>query len=393
MSSAASVSPQVPVIRNPNLHIIFCITLTAIMGVSSITPILPLVASTFDITVGRAALLITVYTLPGMLLTPVLGMLADMIGRKTVLVPSMLLFGIAGFACSFAETYEQLILFRFIQGVGSAAIGALNVTMVGDIFSGNQRAEAMGYNSAVLSIGATLYPVIGGALAIFAWYAPFYLPLLAIPVAFLILFYLKNPEPEKTSNVGAYLRNVLVNLKNRRLLLLFAATLASFLLLYGPILTMIPFLIEARFTESSFLIGLLLSSVSISNGLTAVNAGRLTRRFRSESLVRFSFGLYAVALIMMPFAPSLLWLSIPVILYGVGQGMNLPILITMIAGEAALENRGAIMSLNGMVIKIAQTIAPVVMSLIFAFYGFGGVFSISALLAVLLVLLLVFKLR
>lgn len=363
------------------------------MGVSSITPILPLVASTFDITVGRAALLITVYTLPGMLLTPVLGMLADMIGRKTVLVPSMLLFGIAGFACSFAATYEQLILFRFIQGVGSAAIGALNVTMVGDIFSGNQRAEAMGYNSAVLSIGATLYPVIGGALAVFAWYAPFYLPLLAIPVAFLILFYLKNPEPEKKSDVGAYLKKVLLNLRNKRLLLLFTATLASFLLLYGPILTMIPFLIEARFTESSFLIGLLLSSVSISNGLTAVNAGRLTRRFRSESLVRFSFGLYAAALFMMPFAPSLLWLSIPVILYGVGQGMNLPILITMIAGEAALENRGAIMSLNGMVIKIAQTVAPVAMSLIFAFYGFGGVFTISALLAVLLLLLLIFKLR
>ncbi len=363
------------------------------MGVSSITPILPLVASTFDITVGRAAMLITVYTLPGIFLTPVLGMLADMVGRKTVLVPSMLLFGIAGFACSFANSYEQLIFFRFIQGVGSAAIGALNVTMVGDIFSGNQRAEAMGYNSAVLSIGATLYPVIGGALAIIGWYAPFYLPLLAIPVAFIILFYLHNPEPEKSSDVGAYLKKVLKNLKNRRLLMLFAATMVSFILLYGPILTMIPFLIEARFTESSFLIGLLLSSVSISNGITAVNAGRLSRRFRPEALVRLSFILYVAALLMMPFAPGLLWLSVPVVLYGIGQGMNIPILITMIAGEAALENRGAIMSLNGMVIKIAQTIAPIVMSFVYVIGGFDGVFILSAALAIMITILLFFKLR
>lgn len=363
------------------------------MGVSSITPVLPLVAATFDITVGRAALLITLYTLPGVLLTPVLGVLSDRIGRKNVLVPSMILFGIAGFACVFAPSYEMLLLLRFAQGVGSAAIGALNVTMIGDIFSGQQRTEAMGYNSAVLSVGATLYPAIGGAIAVFGWFAPFYLPLLALPTAFVIIFYLENPEPVQTGKVGAYLRRVLINMKQNRMVPFFLATLVSFVLLYGPLLTIIPFLIEARFSTASLVIGLVLSSASVSNALASVNAGRLTKRFKPEALVTFSFILYAVSLFAMPFAPGIWWLAAASVLYGFAQGLNLPVLISLISSEARLENRGAIMSLNGMVIKIAQTVSPVLASLLLGLAGFAGVYAASGALALATGLYLLLRLR
>lgn len=363
------------------------------MGVSSITPVLPLVATVFEISIGRAALLITMYTLPGVLLTPLLGILSDRIGRKMVLVPSMLLFGVAGFACAFAPNYEMLLFLRLLQGVGSAAIGALNVTMIGDIFSGQQRTEAMGYNGAVLSVGATLYPAIGGALAVLGWFAPFYLPLLALPTAFVIIFYLENPEPEQTGKVGAYLKRVLINMKQNRMLPFFLATLVSFVLLYGPLLTIIPFLIESRFTEASFMIGLVLSSASVSNALASVNAGRLTQRFRPEALVTFSFVIYAVSLTAMPFAPNLIWLTAATVIYGFAQGLNLPVLISLISSEAMLENRGAIMSLNGMVIKIAQSVSPILSSILFGIAGFAGLYALCALLALITGLYLLIRLR
>ncbi|MCC5933939.1 MAG: MFS transporter [Balneolales bacterium] len=363
------------------------------MGVSSITPVLPLVATVFEISIGRAALLITMYTLPGVLLTPVLGILSDRIGRKMVLVPSMLLFGVAGFACAFAPNYEMLLFLRLLQGVGSAAIGALNVTMIGDIFSGQQRTEAMGYNGAVLSVGATLYPAIGGALAVLGWFAPFYLPLLALPTAFVIIFYLENPEPEQTGKVGAYLKRVLINMKQNRMLPFFLATLVSFVLLYGPLLTIIPFLIESRFTEASFMIGLVLSSASVSNALASVNAGLLTQRFRPEALVTFSFVIYAVSLTAMPFAPNLIWLTAATVIYGFAQGLNLPVLISLISSEAMLENRGAIMSLNGMVIKIAQSVSPILSSILFGIAGFAGLYALCALLALITGLYLLIRLR
>ena len=181
-------------------------------GVSSIAPALPLMVRELHVKPGQIGLLITVFTLPGMVLTPITGILADRYGRKAILIPSLFLFGIAGFLCTFTRTFEILILLRFIQGVGAASLGAMNVTLIGDIFSGNQRATAMGYNSSILSIGTASYPVIGGSLAMAGLYYPFILPLLSIPVGLLVLFQLKNPEPEAPQSMRQYLRNTWKNI-------------------------------------------------------------------------------------------------------------------------------------------------------------------------------------
>lgn len=381
------------VLRNPNLQIIFCTTLAAVMGVSSITPALPLIGRVFELSVSEVAWLITIFTLPGIILTPALGVVADLIGRKRILVPSMFLFGIAGFACSFAQTFEQLLLFRFIQGIGVAAIGALNVTLIGDIFRGNERARAMGYNSGVLSFGATFYPVIGGALAAIAWYYPFYLPLLGIPVALLIQYKLDNPEPDKPASKSQYFKLLKTNLSNKKIILLFGATLASFLILYGPILTMLPFLINTSFTESSMLIGFILGFVAVGNGISAFKMGRLAARFSEQSLLKFSFILYVICLALIPFMPVVWALALVILAFGLAQGINLPVIITLISVETQIESRAAVMSLNGMVLRIAQTIGPLVITFIYGIGGFESVYLSSAVFALLIGILVFFKLK
>jgi len=381
------------VLRNPNLQIIFYTTLAAVMGVSSITPALPLIGRVFNLSISEVAWLITIFTLPGIILTPVLGVVADLIGRKKILVPSMFLFGIAGFACSFAQTFEQLLFFRFLQGVGVAAIGALNVTLIGDIFKGNERARAMGYNSGVLSFGATFYPVIGGALAAIGWFYPFYLPLLSIPVAFLIKYKLENPEPDKPTSKTKYFQLLKLHLSNPKIILLFAATLASFLILYGPILTMLPFLINTSFTQSSMLIGFILGFVAIGNGISAFNMGRLAARFSEQTLLKFSFVAYVISLLLIPYMPAAWSLALVIMVFGLAQGINLPVIITLISAETQLESRAAVMSLNGMVLRIAQTIGPLVITLIYGIAGFEGVYQFSSFFALLIGILVFFKLK
>jgi len=69
------------VYKDHNLHVLFGVTLMAVLGVSSITPALPEIRDTFGVTSGQVGLLITVFTLPGVALTPVLGVLSDRHGR------------------------------------------------------------------------------------------------------------------------------------------------------------------------------------------------------------------------------------------------------------------------------------------------------------------------
>jgi ACDE family multidrug resistance protein len=116
---------------------------------------------------GQVGLLITIFTLPGIVMTPVLGVLSDRYGRKKILVPALLLFGLAGGACAFASSFDILLALRFFQGMGAAALGTLNVTVIGDIYEDRERASALGYNSSVLSVETASYPAIGGLLATF----------------------------------------------------------------------------------------------------------------------------------------------------------------------------------------------------------------------------------
>jgi ACDE family multidrug resistance protein len=148
------------VYKDHNLLVLFGVTLMAVLGVSSVTPAFPRIRDALGVTSTEVGLLITIFTLPGIFLTPVLGVLSDRHGRKKILTPALLLFGVAGGACVFARNFELLVLLRFLQGMGAAALGTLNVTIIGDIYSGRERSAAMGYNSSVLSIGTASYPGI-----------------------------------------------------------------------------------------------------------------------------------------------------------------------------------------------------------------------------------------
>jgi MFS transporter, ACDE family, multidrug resistance protein len=116
--------------KDHNLHIVFAVTLMAVLGTSSITPAFPKIVQELGISSGQVGLLITVFTFPGVLLTSVWGALSDRFGRRKILVPSLMLFGIAGGACAFVWDFELLLMLRTLQGVGAAALMAINVTVL-----------------------------------------------------------------------------------------------------------------------------------------------------------------------------------------------------------------------------------------------------------------------
>ncbi len=326
-------------------------------------------------------LLVAVFTLPGATLTPVLGVLGDRWGRKRVLVPSLLLFAVAGTACGFARDFHLLLWLRLLQGVGAAALGALNITIVGDLYSGWKRATVMGYNASVLSVGTAVYPAIGGSLALLGWFYPFFLPVLALPVAFLVLWRLNNPEPSREETLGNYLRNTLISVRNPRALGLFLASLVIFVVLYGAYLTYLPFLMRSSFNASPLLIGLLFTATSLATAVTSWRLGRLARRFTERNLVRLGFAFYAIAMIAIPLAPSFALLLVPAVLFGATNGISIPSVLTMLTGLAPAEYRAAFMSVNAMTLRLGQTLGPIVAAGMLHIGGLSGVYYGNAVLA------------
>jgi len=375
-----------------NMQIIFAITLMAVLGVSSITPALPRIAEELAVSYERIALLITCFTLPGVVLTPVLGVLADRHGRKTVLIPSLLLFGVAGGACALSRDFTQLVILRFLQGVGAAALGSLNVTIIGDLYEGTERLKAMGYNASVLSIGAGSYPAVGGLLAMLGWRYPFLLSLLGVPVAIAALLWLKSQEPRSAERLVSYLRGVRESMSTE-LLGLFVVSVVTFVILFGAYITFFPMLLGHSFYLPPIMIGALMSSMSFTTALTSSQVGRLARWCSKRGLMLIAFLLYALSLSLIPLVPSPYLMLVPTLMLGVGQGLNIPSIQTLLAELAPTEYRAAFMSLNGMVLRLGQTLGPVLMGIVALAWGIHAPFYACSLLALGMALLIALVLR
>ncbi len=376
-----------PLYLDLNLQIVFGVSLMAVLGVSSITPAFPGIGRALDLSSQAVANLITAFTLPGVLFTPIMGILIDRCGRKQILVPSLIVFGLAGSACALARGFDLLLTLRFVQGVGAAALNVLYITLIGDLYRGRNQTTAMGYNASAISVGTAAYPAIGGALATVGWRYPFVLAILAVPIGFLALFALEAPEPETAQRFQRYLQQAWVSVKHGQAVTFLLLTLLTFLILYGAYLTYLPFLMENAFQVSPFAIGITMSGTSLATALTSTQLGKLARRYSEKLLLQIACLLYALAMLMIPNTPSLLALAIPAVLFGIAQGLSIPNLQSLLTCLAPLDQRGAVTSANALVLRIGQTVGPPLMGAAASVGKITSPFYAAAAIAVAMLIL------
>lgn len=379
------------IFENKNLYIIFGVTLVAVMGVASITPAFPSIINYFQITTQQVGWLIASFTLPGIFLTPVTGVLADRIGRKLILVPSLFVFGLAGFACVFTHDFDTLLVLRFIQGIGASSLATINITLIGDIFTGEKRVAAMGFNASILSIGTATYPAIGGLLTVLGWPYVFVLPLLAIPLGIWVIYGLKNPEPKNRMGLKEYFGNVWKSVNKPIVWGLFISNILVFVILYGSYLTYFPIMLEERFGANSVIIGAAMSVMSLITAFVSSQLPRVNRLLKERSQLLVAATLYFTSLLVVSVAFGWGMVVLALTLFGAGHGIIIPSIQNMLVSMASIQERAAFMSLNSMVLRVGQTIGPLVVGLFYALGGLTASFLGGAGAAVIMfVLILIF---
>ena len=381
--------------ESPGAAVVFASTLVAVMGVSLVSPALPAIQRAWGISESEASLLISAFTLPGIFLTLPIGVVTDRVGRKPVLLVSLVAFGVSGGAIVAVSGFAVILGLRAIQGAAASAITTLTVTLLGDLFSGERRRVLIGANAAVLAIGAAGYPILGGLLASISWAVPFACFLLALVVAVPGFVFLEEPDREggrdsrqdreggrdsrqdreggrdsreegrdgdggvARDGADAGLRAFVTGPTSMRpFVTLYAAVFAVFVVLFGAQLTAVPFVLDDTYRLSSRGIGLLLGIPAVTMGLTATQGDRILRALSSYQSIALGLASYGVGLVVVALADSIGTVVGGLLLFGVGQGLAEPIADTALTELAPEEVRGSVVSVRTTVLQLATTVGP-----------------------------------
>src|SRR5665811_1140811 len=134
------------------------------LGFSITSPLLPDLAEALAVDAGGIGLVQAAVSVPGVLLSAPIGYFADRVGRRRVVLSSLILFSLAGAAGYFARSFWLLIAARLIQGIGTSGILGLSIVMVGDLFTGAERTRVMGINMAGLTVVNMAGPTLSGLI-------------------------------------------------------------------------------------------------------------------------------------------------------------------------------------------------------------------------------------
>ncbi|MBU9713354.1 MDR family MFS transporter [Evansella tamaricis] len=156
------------------------------------------------------------YLLMQVVMIPIYGKLSDMFGRKIIFCIGISIFLVGSFLCGLSTTIEFLILSRFIQGIGAGAVQPIATTIVGDIYTKEERAKIQGYLASVWGISSVMGPVLGGifvAVAHWKWVFWVNIPFGIIAMIGVIIFLHEEVEKQtkKIDYIGSGLLLVTVS--------------------------------------------------------------------------------------------------------------------------------------------------------------------------------------
>ena len=367
-------------------------SLTTMAG-GIVAPVLPDIIQQLHLDPGLAGNLVSMHCLTIALFSPPLGILADRVGRLKVLIPSLILYAVFGIAGAWMPSFWPLLVTRGLLGAASGGIAAASLGLLGSMYEGEKRSQALGYATSTLTITGIAFPLLGGWVGAANWQFAFYLYGLGLPLAVLAKLILKEGLRTKaTAEPSHKLSQVLGH--PQALWLLFTLVLAS-ISMYAVVIYA-PLYLKATIGAGTVLNGIVLASRAVGAAtISAFGARRLSQKIGLAKSTAVGFGLMGMTVGMIPLLHQLNWILVTAVLFGVGFGIVLPNLYNALANLAPAKLRSSVLAAGTGAGFLGQFLSPIVLGPVLIHDGLEGVFYAAASVAFMagLLLLLLVPLR
>ncbi|MDZ7687701.1 MAG: MFS transporter [Halobacteriales archaeon] len=367
-------------------------TLTVMAG-AILGPVVSEIRDGVGVSDTLAGLIITTHGAFIVLTSPLAGAAVDRFGPRRPYIAGLVVYAVGGSAGLFIDDFVPLLASRAVLGVGVAFVYTGITVLIYEMYEGARMDRALGLRSGANSVGAATWPLVGGALGVLSWNAPFGVYLVALPLG--VVAFLVVPETGTgTRKDGEKDGESVVSVLRRRpaLVLVYVLYLWANVLLYA-VVVFYPAFLEELGVESSFVVGLYLAVNGVAGGVSATAYDRLKRRFGNSTLVLVAFVLWTAAFGVASLASSRVVAVVPVVLFGLGLGLVFPSAFVWVEKFAPEEMRGRLSSYVASFGFTGQFFSPVVFGPLVAPFGVTGVFVAAFASSVVGVGLLVYAVR
>lgn len=158
------------------------------IGFGIIAPLLPQYAATFDASATAVAAVVSAFGLTRLMFAPVSGKLTNRLGETPVYMTGVLIVASSMFLIAFAQTYPQLLIFRALGGIGSTLFTVSAMAFLARKAPPHMRGRVNGAYASAFLIGNIAGPIVGSALAVFGYRAPFLIYGSSLVLAALVVF-------------------------------------------------------------------------------------------------------------------------------------------------------------------------------------------------------------
>ncbi len=349
-----------PKSRSP-LIIIFVTIFIDLVGFGIVIPVLPLYAEKFGASEAVIGMLVASYSAMQFVFAPLLGRLSDRIGRRPVLLVSMLGTSLGFLLMGFANTLWLLFVARIIDGITGGNISTAQA-YIADVTPPEERSRGMGLIGAAFGLGFVVGPVIGGLMTHISPGAPFVFAAgLAAANATALFFLLPeslSSEHRTVAGQRASIFKVIAEAGSRTIGVVMAASFFS-TVAFAMLTVTYALFANHRFGFDAWHTGLLFGYVGILGAVIQGGLlGRLVKLFGDKALAVAGTALFAVCMFLLPLSPSI---SLLVLLSGgiaVGNSLMTPTLNGLASKSVSPASQGRVMGVMSSVASLARIIGP-----------------------------------
>lgn len=384
-----------PAVKLPReIRVLVAAAFLIAIGFGIVAPVLPQFAQSFHVSVGAAAVVVSVFAFTRLLFAPLSGVLVEKLGERRTYILGILIVAASSAACAFAQNYWQLLLFRGLGGIGSTMFTVSAMGLLIRLAPPQARGKVSSLYAGSFLLGNITGPAAGGLLAGFGLQLPFlvYAGALLL-VALLVATQLPavTALPKQASTTATPPKQDALPLRTALGIPAYRAVLTSSFAngwsAFGIRMALVPLFATAALGAGPEVAGISLAVFAIGTGVALVFSGKLADTWGRKPMILLGLAVNGIGMGVLGFTGDVLWFFVVSAIAGLGSGLMGPAQQATVADVIGNERSGGkVLATFQMSSDFGAIIGPIAAGYLVDAFSYGVAFSMATAVSLVAVL-------